>query len=658
MGWDDSPRRSMRNTRLGQPGASSRMRNVPPADRGPDGRAAGLYGAYNPNGSTRMPRPDASFHAADLGPGGWTAAELQAVGHKHHHFSLFHDGNAGHLWRGEVASLFGEAIFSTGIVVWLAYMTDSPLMVAVAVIAMVVPWLLAGPLAARLTRVQEPGAGLAWIGRLRVVLALGFIPMHFRTIYPVVFALIFAIALLGRFREALRVAAGRTCLAPGEPERVSSDIHIGAALAAVLGPLSAIVLFTLAGERVPLLAVGVAVCYLLASNSDGFLDALPPQQRAFLLAVPEVADGEAENSGLAAIDHEDEDLSDEELAQRRREMSLPEWYQLGPGSLWQGIAELRAGMALAGGARGSLVGLVSLALLALLGGAFGVLEVFYVQDRLGLPAFDLGALVAIEGTGVVLGALLGDGLTQRGTGKAAVLTGMLGAGVCLAGMAVVPFVPVALAAAFGAGVFNAIAVAGARRGLMAGFAGIERRALASAETWLSGLSGAVGAALFGALLAGSDALPVLRFIPADGWTPGELVLGSGVAVMLAGVILGVLYSAKRADADEDDEDEAHPQGTLAGLAEHDEDDYTGASSAYLPAAGGWDDDARGWDDRDEYDGYDDEPSTYGPAGPARGGRHGRGGSSGRNLRQYAAYDNGDDDDPDEPPRRSGSRYRR
>ena len=229
MGWDDEPRGPARDPRMGAPGASSRRNPAPP----------GPFDSYQPYGSTRMPVPGGSGRwPNDNEQEGWTSTQMAAVGHQHH-FSLFHDGNAGHLWRGEVASLLGEAIFTTGVLIWLVGLTGSPYAVAFALVLLGVPWLLAGPLAAPLTRMSEPGRGLAWLGRLRFLLALGFVPMHFHTIYPVVFALIFGISLCGRLREGLRVAAFRVCLAPGELERVSSDLYIGGAIIAVCVPLLA-----------------------------------------------------------------------------------------------------------------------------------------------------------------------------------------------------------------------------------------------------------------------------------------------------------------------------------------------------------------------------------------------------------------------------------
>ena len=635
MGWDDEPRGPVRDPRMGAPGASSRRNPMPPS----------AFDPYQPYGSARMPIPDATGRwAADQG--GWTSTQMTAVGH-HHHFSLFHDGNAGHLWRGEVASMLGDAVFATGVLIWLVGLTDSPYMVALALALLGVAWVLAGPLAAPLTRVAEPGRGLAWLGRLRFVLALGFIPMHFHTIYPVVFALIFGISLCGRLRGSLHVAAFRTCLGAGELERVSSDLYIGGAIVAVIGPLLATLAYTLVGERIVLVSAFAAICYLLASNSDGFLDALPESKRAFLHVQPDEEDLVA----LMDEDSDDERLADPEM---RRELALPEWYQVAPSTLRQAFGELRAGIGLAGGSSLSQSALLALCMLGLVGGGLSALEIFFLQNRLGLPGFYLGPLLAAEAGGLALGALLGDSVASRGQGRPALIAGVIGVGLSLIAMTLVPMLLVVLICALFLGVFNALAVTGARTGLLTGFMGYERRSIAAAEMWLVALSGVIGAVLFTVFYAGVSGVSQLPSsvsrLPFPGFPVAMVMLGTGISLVAAAVIFIVLLarrqraraaSARRA-ADGDYDDGGYDDG------------YDG-ESAYMPAAGGgWDDDEQGgWGD--EYD--DDESlSTYGPAQDDRYG----GGAPGRSS--YRAPNRGGgllsrqnaNDDDDNSPRRGGA----
>src|SRR5262249_23915014 len=134
MGWDEPPRRPS-GSRQGSPGASSRRRN-PSSQDGSflGGEAPSPYRPYQSYaGIKRM--PDVAKAQAMV-----TSARIQAVRMGHHGFAIFHDGNAGHLWRGEVASLFGEAILGAGVVMWLAHLTGSPFAVALGVAALGLPW--------------------------------------------------------------------------------------------------------------------------------------------------------------------------------------------------------------------------------------------------------------------------------------------------------------------------------------------------------------------------------------------------------------------------------------------------------------------------------------------------------------------------------------
>jgi hypothetical protein len=622
MPSDEPPRRPP-GSRQGSPGASSRWRSPSPQQGSFLGNEAPSpyrpYSSYT--GITRMRMPDVAQAQAMV-----TSARMQAV-HQHHGFAIFHDGNAGHLWRAEVASSFGEAILSAGAVMWLAYLTDSVFAVALGVVALGLPWLLAGPLGTRLRNVEEPGGRLAWIGRLRILFVLGLIPMHFVTIYPAVFGLLFAISFCGRLREHLRIAATRTCLAPGELERVSNDLHVGAALAAVAGPLLATLFFALVGERILVVSAVVAVCFLLGMNSDNFLDALPKSQRAFLLAAPEATDPhEAWETGDVAGFADDEGMD----SQMRRELRVAEWYQQGPEKAWQAIAELRAGLGLAGGRKSSRWSLIALGTLALVGGGLAVLEVFLLGERLSLPSLYLGPLLAAEGAGLALGALAG-GAEARGNGRGAWLFGMMGTGLMLMLLAVSPLVPLTLAVALLMGVMNAVAVSGARRVLQRGFTGIERRALAAAESWLTALCGVAGALFFALFYGGTTGLGPLSALPLKGWSLGVLLPGAGASLILAGIVFGLMGGGSDSEDEDDIESEEPAASTRRGrVPQGDAADDGG--SAYMPAMGrgGWDDEA----------GYTDERYAASRNGPA------------------ADY-YGEDDDPEDPrTRRSGLAPRR
>jgi hypothetical protein len=538
---------------------------------------------------------------------------------QHHlRFTIFHDGNAGHLWRGELGSLLGEAVVSAGVIMWLGYLTYSPQIVALALVAMGLPALLAGPLGATLTRVEEPAGLFKLVGRMRVVFALGLIGMHYLTVLPVLYMLLFGLSLCGRLRSALRVSAMRACLAPGEPERVAASTHFAAVIVAVVGPLLASILYILAAQRILLIAIAAALMFFLCTSSDAMLDALPRTRRAFLLAQPEPEEDDNE-------DLEDEEALDEDLGDRgadpelmRREAALPEWQQWGPGNMSQAIADITAGLRLIGSSNVSTTALRALATLALVGGGLSVLEVFYVTDHLFVPTYYLGALLAAEGAGLALGATVWSDLGRRGSGKGALLVGTVGTGAALAALAIVNQVPLAIGAALFMGVTNALAVEGGREALRAGFNGLARRAMAAAESTILALCGLAGAVIFylfrqgltfPRLGAGGAAPSLTRLQP---FTVAQIFLGVGSGLVVGGVIFAVLLNtggvldrmhARRA-ARRAAKGRSGARGRIRGRG-FEEDDEDDDGSGYYPAAGG------AWDEEDGDGGqWDDEPNEY------------------------------------------------
>ncbi len=585
-------RRGAIPNRPSTPGALSRPGASGPAFRAPVTDPDNPYRSYDPAGSysrasyTRMATGRAV--AVDWDDTGLTSVRLETVQRKRHGFALFHDGNAGHLWRGEVASQFGDAILSVGVVMWVAYLTLSPWAVALAVVAMGLPWLLVGPLATPLQNLREPGAPLRWLGRLRALCALGFVALHFYTIYPAIFGLLFVIALIGRLREALRVAALRTCLEPGEPELVSNDLYIGSAISATLGPLLASALFIGLGERVILIGVAAAICYLLSSNSDGFLDALPEKRRAFLKATVTSAtpDPEARDELLNVAQTNADDLPEgaitahiealarqgadpdapetqeqareQALAQRRRELALPEWYQQGPKNAGQALRELGAGVGLVGGAPQSAAAMINLCALAFVGGGLSVLEVFYLLDRLGLEIFYLGPLIAAEGAGMALGGALVSLFPLKQRALPPLLLGVGLSGVALAALGYARTPSIALGAALGLGLANTLAVTSGRRALRIGFNGVERRAIGEAETWLTALVSLLGAALFALFYAGAGSLAIphlsaLKKLPFTGFPIAAIFFLTGVGlviVALCSLFMPLIWHASAATQDD------------------------------------------------------------------------------------------------------------
>ncbi len=505
-----------RDNRSGSRGASASGARW---QQGPEAGAPSVYRPYDPTaGGGHGPRrvPGAAPWNADplaaSGIGAVSSAHVEAVRRRRDGFAIFHDGNAGHLWRGEFMSLLGESALSVGLIIWLAGLTESPLVILGALLALGIPWLLVGPLGAVFENVQEPARLLTWLGRLRMAAALALIPMHFLTIYPLLYILIFAISVSGRLRQALRVAAMRTCLAHGEIELVANDLYIGAAFASVVGPLFGAMLYLLLGDRIILLAIGAALLFLFAANSDGALDALPEEQRAYLQAQPSaVAPDEATRDDLirAALDEDDagiDEPSAEALTPEQRELALPEWYQAGPTQATEAMADIRAGVGLAGAQKQSASAMLTLLALALVGGGLSALEVFFIVQRLNLAPIYFGVVASLEAGGMVLGAYF---MNARGPAKKParqMLTGLMLTGLALVAFALSPLWYISFAAALGMGIANAMAVTGARQALRAGRDGVERRAISAAENAYTAFASLLGAALFTGFYVGSSRL--------------------------------------------------------------------------------------------------------------------------------------------------------
>lgn len=662
---DGIPPRGPRDPRGGGDMPMPRRRydgTPPPPSRPPyrnptsDARPDNPYRPYGEPASSRMPIPYqrgtlGTFNRLPASGPGYAPPEEPEDAEPHHRrlgFAIFHDGNPGHLWRGSVASTLGEGLLSAGILIWLTALTLSPQVIAFAIVALGLPFVIAGPFAAGFESASEPETLLRWVGRLRIVLVVALVAMHFKTILPAVYLLLFAISLCGRLHDALRTAVIRTCLAPGEPAQVANDMHVGAALAGVLGPLLATFCYIILGERVILVALGAGAFFLISLNSENFLDTLPPSRRDFLLATPESAtSGE---DWPEAISFDDDHTSDGDLdPEEQREHALPAWYQLGPSSALRAIGEIRAGLSLAGTTQANATAMWSLAALSFLGGGLALLEVFFLLQTLGLPPFYLGPLLAAEGAGMAFGALLGGSFEVGGPWRGRLLVGLAGSGAALVALVKFPSLPIVLAACFGLGVCNALAVQAARQGVLEGLNGIERRAVTAAESFVVALCAVLGTLIFVAIFDGA-ALPI--HVPASltGWSASGLIFSAGAGLIAATVVFALLLilmpkrAAQRAARAE--------LGTSARLpALDDEDDADTDDDDYPPATGEHDawaeSNARG----DFADSYGYRETSYGPAASRARGRA-------YDDDDYEGAGDGYDDYDDPPSERRGAPARR
>lgn len=628
----------------GRPGASGGFGPQGRAPYEPGSSSSNVFRPYDANAaSTAGPRrlpPAAQRNLDPFGASGasmLTSSHMEAIHRKREGFSIFHDGNVGHLWRGEFTSALGEGVLNVGIIIWLVGLTGSPVVVLSALLALGVPWLIVGPLGAIFENVREPARLLTWVGRLRMLAAFCIVGMHFLTIYPLLYLLIFMISLGGRLRQSLRVAAMRSCLAPGEIELVTNDSYIGSSVASVLGPVLGSLLYLSLGDRIIPVGVGAAILFLMAGSSDGALDALPEHERGYLQAQPvTVAPDAAARDDLLRValtgDTEPEgDLTDIELTPEQRELALPEWYQQGPTHAAQAMGDITAGIGLAGGRKSSATALLTLIALALVGGGMAALEVFFLINRLNLSPLYLGVLVGVEAGGMALGAFLAA--TPR-IGARGMLTGLLLTGVALTVFGLAPIALVAIVAAFGMGVANALAITGARQTLRAKFDGAERRAISAAESFVTALASLVGAALATLFYTGSSRIHVGTHL----FTPlslGLIFTVAGLGLVVYSFVLRIIPGTQ--EYKREDDLPIHTRARLNKIAE-----VTGKNPA---VSGLW---ANTHDDGDDEAGYTGE---YDEAGYT--GEYDEAGYTG----EYDEYANDDWDDRPPAPRGGSSRRR-
>ncbi len=246
----------------------------------------------------------------------------------------------------------------------------------------------------------------------------------------------------------------------------------------------------------------------------------------------------------------------------------------------------------------------------MVGGGFTVLEVFYVLYILPAPISVLGVLLAVEAGGMALGAVFAP---SREEWRPGVVIGMLGTGLGLVALATFQTVAIAVGACFLLGLMNALAVTGARRGLRAGFNGRAQRALTAGEGFITALCGVVGIGLFLFIYLGPAALPrvalallgFLRF-PANWWSLPEVLLGTGVIMIVTSLIFAALLLVSGNGV-------VRQKGTgVAPLTMRSRAIEAFDASAAFPAADDWDESAEyssrhgGYGRQDRYDDYDDE----------------------------------------------------
>jgi MFS family permease len=246
------------------------------------------------------------------------------------------------------------------------------------------------------------------------------------------------------------------------------------------------------------------------------------------------------------------------------------------------------------------------------GGGLSVLEVFYITSIVSLPAFYLGPLLAAEGAGLALGVSLAGGLPSTRAPRIGIILGLVSSGGALALLVLLPDLPIVLLVALGLGLANALAVSAARNALILRFDGIERRALASGEQWMTALCGVAGALLFTLFFTGPQGVPI--HLPSNllpSWPLPALLLLTAGGLAAAGPLVAVASppSGRRRlkRGRKKGGKKAKPGASSSRVPMPRDDDFDDSpaadDSAYLPATGAhaaWDgeagDDSGDWDE--------------------------------------------------------------
>jgi MFS family permease len=295
---------------------------------------------------------------------------------------LFINGNFGRLWLGQTISVFGDFIFDTTLVIWIAAViargqTWAPLAVSGVFIATTVPVLIVGPIAGVFVDRWNKRRTMLVMDALRAILVAlliltsGVVPLPFLldgrlplfwqlgVVYGVVF-------LLNTFSQFFRPASLALVgdIVPEETQaRAMGLSQTSMSIAMILGPTLAAPLFVAFG---PEWALGIDALSFVASYLLIHTVVAPPAARS-------VADGARPNF----------------------------WREFGGGLRYF----LRS--------RVLVVLTISATILMLGGGALNTLDYFFVTGNLHAPTSLYGALSGVMGIGMILGAILAGAFAQK-----------------------------------------------------------------------------------------------------------------------------------------------------------------------------------------------------------------------------------------------------
>jgi MFS family permease len=359
------------------------------------------------------------------------------------------------LWLKQSVTALCDALFVVTLIIWLSDLTNSPLQVGLALVALGAPYALFGPFAEAATErwsrrrtmfVTDVVRGLLTFFLCATVLPV-FTP---RRALAVIYLLCFCIGLMSRFSLAAQRSAITAVVRPSEHPRGISRIQGSVAIMTIAGPILAAMLFLMLG---PTPIPGLIVAGFLLLLSAGGAQAMDQQFTAKVRAV------QARRRRRAA----DQDAEEEPDAEAAEEDEEESWTR---SVLRSGIADSVKGIRLALRQRpfGTIASIV--ALIAFVGGTFNVLEVFFVSAYLGYPGAYLGLLVGANAAGVLLGSVWFRQLDAHVSPITTFIYTVLGMGLTTAGFISSRSLSIAILWAAAMGLTNGMALLAAQTALV------------------------------------------------------------------------------------------------------------------------------------------------------------------------------------------------
>ena len=295
---------------------------------------------------------------------------------------LFINGNYRRLWLGHTISIFGDFIFDTTLVIWIAAViargqTWAPLAVSGVFIATTIPVLIVGPIAGvfvdrwnkRRTMLVMDAARAALVALL--ILTSGVVPLPFLPggrlpllwQLGVVYGVVFLLNTLSQFFRPASLALIGDIVPEETQARAMGLSQTSMSIAMILGPTLAAPLFVAFGSE---WALGIDALSFVASYLLIRTVAAPPAARS-------VADGARPN-------------------------------------FWR---EFGGGLRYFFRSRVLVVLTISATIVMLGGGALNTLDFFFVTGNLHASASYFGALQGVMGVGMILGAILASAFAQK-----------------------------------------------------------------------------------------------------------------------------------------------------------------------------------------------------------------------------------------------------